>query len=125
MVPGGKNAGALERHVLDEMGEAAFVVAFVERAGVHDQAHAEVTLGRGVGQDDVMHPIGKRSLPDRSLGGRGRRGLADNTGRPADQGENDGERRTPRRTLKRQNGWGIFGMAIVDRVGTTRRKLIF
>ena len=45
------------------MGEAEFVVAFVERAGVYDQAQAEVALGRGVRQDGVMHPIGERSLP--------------------------------------------------------------
>lgn len=55
----GKTTRAGEGHVLDEVGETAFVFLLVKRAGENDQTEGDVIARLGVGEDDVAETVGK------------------------------------------------------------------
>jgi hypothetical protein len=59
---------AVEHHMLDEMSDAALVLALVHRAGVDPQAQRSVVRRRRVAQDLVAHSVGERAGPDRRIG---------------------------------------------------------
>ncbi len=61
--------GPVERHMLDEMGEAAFVVGFAERSERDLKPDRRRPLGRRVLHDRVFHPVGKGAVADRRVGG--------------------------------------------------------
>ena len=50
---------AVERHMLDEVGEAALVVALLERAGVDPQPERGLVRRRGVVAQRVAHAVGQ------------------------------------------------------------------
>jgi len=62
-------AGAAENHVLDEMREAALVVAFVQRADGDDEPERDAVAWFGVAPDDVAEAVGQRTLNERGIGG--------------------------------------------------------
>jgi hypothetical protein len=54
---------AVERHVLDEVGEPLLVVVLEHRAGVHRQAQLGPLLGAPVGADVVAEPVRQSADP--------------------------------------------------------------
>ncbi len=87
--PLGHIGAAIEGHVLNEVGIAAFVIGFVKRAGVDHHPHQRLPLWHGIAADYVAHPVVELTecvaCVDRHVaclerpGGLGRRGEA---GRP-------------------------------------------
>ena len=66
----GRHPGrAAEGHVLEEMGQAALVVALVERAGADAQAQRTAAGRGGVVLDRVPHAVGKAAEADVGIGG--------------------------------------------------------
>ena len=97
---------AVERHVFEEVGEAALGVGLVERAGGDDETEGGARARFGVGADGVANAVGERAGVDGGIGGeiglaggggeeqrRARVGEArEDEGRLTnDQGQSDGE----------------------------------
>jgi len=61
---GGEMPRAVERHVLDEVRVAALLVALLERAGIDEQAQADLSRGLGQRVDRVAHAILEAPLHD-------------------------------------------------------------
>ena len=57
----GKVAGAIEDHVLEEVGDAALVVGFHEGTGVDVEAEGDALGGLGIGDDHVAETIFQRT----------------------------------------------------------------
>jgi hypothetical protein len=55
----GNVGAAVEGHVFDEMGKAAFLRAFVQRSGSHVHPHQRGAGGRGVAPDHIAHAVGQ------------------------------------------------------------------
>ncbi len=103
--PGGQVGRALERHVLQEMGETALVVVLHQRAGLDQQAQADAARRRGIRQDGVAQAIGQpapgdvRIVDEATVRRRrpGRQGIAcrDRTGRKEGKGKSGRDRAPP------------------------------
>ena len=64
----GDVGGAVERHMLDEVGEAALIVGLGDRAEREVEADRGGALGRGVAADGVAHAVGEAAVADRGVG---------------------------------------------------------
>ena len=107
--------GAVEGHVLHEVGQTLLVVALHQRAGVDAQAERGLTRRRRIVQQGVAHAVGQQAVTDGRVGGNvagglgpgggrrdltgggrsGRRGLGESRGgeRPGGQGQSrDGDK---------------------------------
>jgi hypothetical protein len=56
--------------MLDEMREAALVIAFVEGAGSDDQSQSDAVAGLGVAADDIAQAVGERALDESGISGQ-------------------------------------------------------
>jgi hypothetical protein len=60
--------GAVEGHVLQEVGDAALGLGLAERAGVDAEADGGLALRRGVAGDGVFHAVRERAEADGGVG---------------------------------------------------------
>ena len=79
----GKMPGAIEAHVLDEMGQPTLVVVFEHGAGVHHEPQFGATSGLRVRPDEVLQTVGQPADADLWVDGDnlGERGLLRLAGR--------------------------------------------
>jgi hypothetical protein len=88
---------AVERHVFEEVGDAALVVLLVKRAGADVEAEGGAALGLGVGADGVAEAVGQGAEAHGGIGseigrfvGERNRGGAGHTERQGGDGEEQG-----------------------------------
>ncbi len=84
----GEVAGPVEGHVLHEVGQAALVFLFLNRAGIHHQAKLGPVQGPAILPDVVAEPVGKP--PDGYRGIDRKEGIG--LGRPGGRGTEQKER---------------------------------
>ena len=58
----------VERHMLDEVGEAALVVALADRAELEAEPERRAVLRRLVALDRIAHAVGQHAVADRRVG---------------------------------------------------------
>ncbi len=120
-LPFGHVLGAVEGHVLEEVGEALLGVGLHQRAGVEPQAQGGLPRRGGVAQDGVAHAVGQHAEAHAGIGrhvglglgpgmdggrGRLRQGAGDGRG-----GEGEAGRKGGQGGLEGHETEGLTGMA--------------
>ena len=74
---GGVMFGAIENHVLEEMGDTALGLGFVEGTGVDLEAERGAVLRLGVFEQSVAETVGQSAVADGGIGLEVARGVGE------------------------------------------------